>query len=410
MKTNRSVRLFWSLILLPAMILAQWPQNPAAAVNRSNASINVIDFNCRDSLITELVFALPTENIIYKNYRDAPKQSKFVLRYALFDTKNANYFALLNKDKNVLFSDANGRKPQRTHIVFRDTVRLPLSKTNISVQTYGDLSPTESFQIVFAPELLFDRTLLLAPPAIAYQSGLRLFLADSVVAFEKPKVLQQSILSCQPDSDYRQIRTIKNSDNSLVYSDTITDIWQQDGIDINRLKPGNYKYTIAITANNISRSFPYAFTVDWWRKPFSMSSLNLSFSAMAYLFDAVEFQRIEDLNSGGKADFYQSYWDSKDPDPATAVNELELEFFRRADLVQGRYGTERKYGWEVPSGQAILLYGIPDSTVNIGFTANSGRIFEWYYFNVSQKLIFELKNNEYTLIEIKNLTDEVKID
>jgi hypothetical protein len=58
----------------------------------------------------------------------------------------------------------------------------------------------------------------------------------------------------------------------------------------------------------------------------------------------------------------------------------------------------------------FLLYGIPDSTVNIGFTANSGRIFEWYYFNVSQKLIFELKNNEYTLIEIKNLTDEVKID
>ncbi len=66
---------------------------------------------------------------------------------------------------------------------------------------------------------------------------------------------------------------------------------------------------------------------------------------------------IEDLDE--KRRFLMDFWQKRDPDPSTPVNEFREDFYGRLQYANERYTVRTMEGWETDRGQVIIKYGIP---------------------------------------------------
>lgn len=70
-------------------------------------------------------------------------------------------------------------------------------------------------------------------------------------------------------------------------------------------------------------------------------------------------RRIEDLDERRR--YLMEFWQVRDPNPNTAINEFQDEFYRRLQYADERYTNNRKEGWETDRGRTILKYGLPSA-------------------------------------------------
>jgi GWxTD domain-containing protein len=85
------------------------------------------------------------------------------------------------------------------------------------------------------------------------------------------------------------------------------------------------------------------------------------------------------------------FWDKLDPVPATAVNELKVQYFERIDYANKNFTSEEREGWETNMGEVYILLGPP--TEIYGSRLNQIWVFErenlvLYFFN------FNLRNRD----------------
>lgn len=70
-------------------------------------------------------------------------------------------------------------------------------------------------------------------------------------------------------------------------------------------------------------------------------------------------RRIQDLDE--KRRFLMEFWQKRDPNPSTVINEFKEEYYGRLQYANQRYSYSRKEGWETDRGRAVLKYGAPSS-------------------------------------------------
>ena len=64
-------------------------------------------------------------------------------------------------------------------------------------------------------------------------------------------------------------------------------------------------------------------------------------------------------DSASRRDFIQDFWDKRDPDPDTEVNEFKREFDRRVEYATERF-REGIPGWKTDRGRIYIYFGEPD--------------------------------------------------
>jgi GWxTD domain-containing protein len=113
-------------------------------------------------------------------------------------------------------------------------------------------------------------------------------------------------------------------------------------------------------ANNISmaRATSFKFRVvrsaDWVAKNYKNE-----IKYLRYLVRENEMKRLQSIPEEEQAKSLEEFWAKIDPVPATAVNELRVQYFERIDYANKHFTTEENEGWETNMGEVYILLGPP---------------------------------------------------
>lgn len=150
------------------------------------------------------------------------------------------------------------------------------------------------------------------------------------------------------------------------------------------LKAGIYKLTLRVmdlSTGESAASWRY-FSVSSSEKAqdllLSMTEDNVKryFDQIKYIATAEEKKLFQKLNLRGKQEFLINFWQSKDPNPATAENEFMQEHFRRLSYAEANFTG----GIDSDMGRIYIQYGAPiEIKRQFSTTGFSKPVQIWYY-------------------------------
>ncbi len=80
---------------------------------------------------------------------------------------------------------------------------------------------------------------------------------------------------------------------------------------------------------------------------------------LKYLATEGELRGLIETPGEQQAEALTRFWARLDPVPATAVNELKVQYFERVDYANRHFTTEQKEGWETNMGEVYIMLGPP---------------------------------------------------
>jgi GWxTD domain-containing protein len=105
---------------------------------------------------------------------------------------------------------------------------------------------------------------------------------------------------------------------------------------------------------------------------------------------------------------FNEFWQVRDENKDTPVNEVMFQFYLRVDEANLRFRADNKEGWKTDRGKSFILYGEPDEIERQKHQVDSPPYEIWIYLRLNQKLTFvdRSKNHNYKLVSI----EEIKAD
>jgi len=85
----------------------------------------------------------------------------------------------------------------------------------------------------------------------------------------------------------------------------------------------------------------------------------LLYEPLRHVAKGAEYKQILEAAEAGRDSLVAEFWRRRDPDPATAANQLRDEFYRRVAFAERRFAGAGKSGWETDRGRIYLKYGPP---------------------------------------------------
>jgi len=92
----------------------------------------------------------------------------------------------------------------------------------------------------------------------------------------------------------------------------------------------------------------------------SEAELDTIFNALEPILQGKEKRAYRNANVEGKRSLLTEFWDRRDPDPTTEVNEMQVSYSRRMQHVKEQYGSLQTAGYDTDRGRIYLEYGKPD--------------------------------------------------
>lgn len=115
----------------------------------------------------------------------------------------------------------------------------------------------------------------------------------------------------------------------------------------------------------VERTQPIALEMEFETSPYA----TMSEEEVATAIDHAEvianeserrrFGRIEDLDELRRS--LMEFWQKRDPDATTPINEFKDEFYQRLQYANDRYSTNMQPGWRTDRGRVVIKYGMPTS-------------------------------------------------
>jgi len=179
-------------------------------------------------------------------------------------------------------------------------------------------------------------------------------------------------------------------------------------IDRKDLKEGNYLLRYTITTGHLEKNIEKKFRIVWYQKPIPMYNLEMALLPMRYLLSDEEWEKVYDYAEEDQRNWYQAYWEKKDPDPDTPLNEVQVEFYKRVMEANSKFRTENYQGWDTDRGKALILYGDPDRVRAKKYVEDAKSYEIWYYKERNKKLIFIDRDEDgsYILVSIEDIGKE----
>ena len=118
---------------------------------------------------------------------------------------------------------------------------------------------------------------------------------------------------------------------------------------------------------------------------------------ISYIILKDEKDRFEKLKTEEeRARFVQIFWERRDYNPETLINEFKEEFYRRVDYANEHFKEGSLEGWETARGQIYIVLGQPDREWKqpiSGLTARPAYFWQYYklvsaYLNPNEPMVF----------------------
>lgn len=93
-----------------------------------------------------------------------------------------------------------------------------------------------------------------------------------------------------------------------------------------------------------------------------------------------EFDRAKGLEARKRS--LQNFWQRRDPNPSTPLNEFREEYFSRIQYARDRYSSTHAEGWQTDRGRAYLKYGMPAHVSPHHYERGSVPYEIWEYDNI----------------------------
>lgn len=113
----------------------------------------------------------------------------------------------------------------------------------------------------------------------------------------------------------------------------------------------------------VERSEAEPVSVEFERSPYAVMSEQEVEQAVSHALlianesERRRIRRVDDLDQRRR--FLMEFWQKRDSQPSTVVNEFKEDFYRRIQYATDRYSTNRQEGWETDRGRIIIRYGMP---------------------------------------------------
>ena len=129
------------------------------------------------------------------------------------------------------------------------------------------------------------------------------------------------------------------------------------------------------------------FSYVWLDQPATLKDFKTALALLKYLAPDSVFDRINSGNEKEEKEKFDQFWKSLDPTPKTAYNELQAEYYERADFALENFRTVSEVdGTATDRGKAYILFGKP-ANVQREFRED-GTYETWYYPNHKKELVF----------------------
>ena len=123
------------------------------------------------------------------------------------------------------------------------------------------------------------------------------------------------------------------------------------------------------------------------------SNKTLLYEPLRYIVKSAEYKRIAETGDASRDSLVAAFWRQRDPDPATASNQLQEEFYRRVAFADMRFAAANsdRAGWESDRGRIYIKYG-PPREVHHQFAEHGAAPYEiWLYPDLDRSFIFRDK-------------------
>ncbi len=154
------------------------------------------------------------------------------------------------------------------------------------------------------------------------------------------------------------------------------------------LQEGDYLLKYQLKAGDFSKVIEKKFIVVWYRKPIFLYDREMALLPMRYILPEDEWQKVGDYSDDEQDEWFKKFWEDKDPDPETPLNEVQIEFYHRVSSANKKFRAEDYEGWDTDRGKSLILYGEPDRVDSQHYLDNSQPYEIWYYESKNKKLIF----------------------
>jgi len=111
----------------------------------------------------------------------------------------------------------------------------------------------------------------------------------------------------------------------------------------------------------------------------SEKELDEIFGPLRYIATETEIRRYKKSDVAGKKQIILHFWDNRDPNPQTPINENKAEFEQRLQYVNQQFSTNQVPGWKSDFGRVFMIYGMPSEIERFPSALESKPYQIWYY-------------------------------
>ncbi|MFZ5517542.1 MAG: GWxTD domain-containing protein [Candidatus Zhuqueibacterota bacterium] len=112
------------------------------------------------------------------------------------------------------------------------------------------------------------------------------------------------------------------------------------------------------------------------------------FLMVKYIALKDEKKLFDNLDLNGKRNFMNNFWQQRDPEPRTAINERKKEYLECMGRANEQFSMGQKMGWKTDRGRVLLVYGHPDEIESVPSDGSTKSYEIWHYYSVEGGVIF----------------------
>jgi len=112
------------------------------------------------------------------------------------------------------------------------------------------------------------------------------------------------------------------------------------------------------------------------------AQLDAIYELVSIVMEKSEQNLFQQSDEVGKRRVLSTFWERKDPNPDTPVNEFKTAFYQRVQLANREFGTDRDEGWKTDRGRVLIQYGQPDNIERIPSSLDQKPWETWSYYDI----------------------------
>ena len=168
-------------------------------------------------------------------------------------------------------------------------------------------------------------------------------------------------------------------------------------IDLESKMLANKSYKLELQSKK-ARIDSFNFQTFWQDMPTSLLQLDVAIEMLRYIIPEETVDEVLKKKNAEKLTWFNLFWDSKDPIPTTAKNELMSEYYRRIDYSFEHFSTaSQPEGYDSDQGQIYIKIGPPSQVIR-SFPTSGRVIEEWIYPNRSFVFTASSGFGDFTLV------------